>query len=656
MKRFFYLFLAIFTFACSPIEEQGDNNPVEPPTFTLQSDKYIEVKSNNQVVDIDFTTNRDWSAIIETEESNDWCRLSMSEGKAGKYELSLKIDKNLAEYAREAKLTFFYDNCSETIEIKQHEQLFVDVDNDTYVVESLGGELSVNLKSNTDFSVSVDKKYDWISYIATKATKESTLFFQINANSSVDERIGYVNVNYSDGTKKITIKQKGVDPILEITNNYLDFESEASEASFEYTANFKCNVSSSSDWLKVSHGYNGYTVNVSVSSNTSEDDRTGVITLSGYGLTQKIDVTQKGTRVSVNITLTSPGTLPTYLGSSKIYDITHLTVSGPINGTDMRLIKKLAGCTVFPANHEYCDGKGYESFYSSETGKLKYLDLSNAQIVSGGKCFAIEKYYYNGSEYDTDSHYKTVDNTINEYMFTDCYELKTLILPNSVTTIKEYAFMDTSLETIELPADISTIEGSFDSYYLKEIKLSSNNNHFCVKDGILYTKDMKKLVSCPAKNSHINGRYEIPSSVEEIYPEAFVNCDNITDLVINQTVKKIGKYAFVSCTFESITIYQTTSYSFLGRHTHFKKVIIPAGYSTFDANIFVSDNYEVRGNCTIGNLWVYDITPPIIDKWSAWNNDIMKNSILYVPKGSKDLYSLSYCWGDFKNIKEFEHE
>ena len=398
MKRFFYLFLAIFTFACSPIEEQGDNNPVEPPTFTLQSDKYIEVKSNNQVVDIDFTTNRDWSAIIETEESNDWCRLSMSEGKAGKYELSLKIDKNLAEYAREAKLTFFYDNCSETIEIKQHEQLFVDVDNDTYVVESLGGELSVNLKSNTDFSVSVDKKYDWISYIATKATKESTLFFQINANSSVDERIGYVNVNYSDGTKKITIKQKGVDPILEITNNYLDFESEASEASFEYTANFKCNVSSSSDWLKVSHGYNGYTVNVSVSSNTSEDDRTGVITLSGYGLTQKIDVTQKGTRVSVNITLTSPGTLPTYLGSSKIYDITHLTVSGPINGTDMRLIKKLAGCTVFPANHEYCDGKGYESFYSSETGKLKYLDLSNAQIVSGGKCFAIEKYYYNGSE------------------------------------------------------------------------------------------------------------------------------------------------------------------------------------------------------------------------------------------------------------------
>ena len=96
--------------------------------------------------------------------------------------------------------------------------------------------------------------------------------------------------------------------------------------------------------------------------------------------------------------------------------------------------------------------------------------------------------------------------------------------------------MDTNLETIELPAGVSNIDGSFDSFYLKEIKLSTNNDHFYVKDGILYTKDMKKLISCPAKNPHINGRYEIPSSVEEIYPEAFVNCDNITDLVINKTV------------------------------------------------------------------------------------------------------------------------
>lgn len=655
MKRFCYIFFALFTLACTPIEEQNANNTIiDPPTFTIKSDKLIEVASNNQVIVIDFTTNRDWSAVIETEESNEWCRLSMSEGKAGKYDLRLNIDKNLAEYSREAKITFTYDNCSETVEIKQREHLFVDIDNDVYMIESQGGELSIDLESNTDFSVSIDKKYDWITYIATKTTKESTLVFQISANSSVDGRVGYVNVNYSDGTKKISIKQTGVDPILEITNNYLDFESEASETSFEYTANFKCNVSSSSDWLKVSHSYYEYKVNVSVSSNTSEDDRTGTITLSGYGLTQKIDVTQKGTRVSVNVTLSSPGTLSTYLGSSKKYDVTHLTISGPINGTDLYLIKNLAGCTVFP--RDATPGNYSTPERLDKYGKLKYLDLSNAQIVSGGRYFAIEKYYYNGAMYDTYYCYKTIDNTINPYMFTGCFQLKTLLLPESVTTIQEYAFMDTSLETIELPAGISTIEGSFDSYYLKEIKLSSSNNHFSVKDGILYTKDMKKLISCPAKNPYINGQYEVPSSVEEIYPEAFVNCDNITDLVINKSVKKIGKYAFVSCTFESITIYQTTSYSFLGRSTHFKNVIIPEGYSTFDANIFVSDNFEVRGNCTIGNLWVYDITPPIIDKWHAWNDDIMEKSILYVPKGSKDLYSLSYCWGDFKNIKEFDHE
>ena len=652
MKRFCYIFFALFTLACAPIEEQNANNTIiDPPTFTIKSDKLIEVASNNQVIVIDFTTNRDWSAVIETEESNEWCRLSMSEGKAGKYDLSLNIDKNLAEYSREAKITFTYDNCSETVEIKQREHLFVDIDNDVYMIESQGGELSIDLESNTDFSISIDKKYDWISYIATKATKESTLVFQISANSSVDGRVGYVNVNYSDGTKKISIKQTGVDPILEITNNYLDFESEASEISFEYTANFQCNVSSSSDWLKVSHSYYEYKVNVSVSSNTSEDDRTGTITLSGYGLSQKIDVTQKGTRVSVNITLTSPGTLPTYLGSSKIYDITHLTVSGPINGTDMRLIKKLAGCTVFPANHEYCDGKGYESFYSSETGKLKYLDLSNAQIVSGGKCFALQKGHAGASSYDTNRHFKTIDNTICKYMFTDCYKLKTLILPATVTTIQQYAFMDTSLEVIELPAALSIIEstydeGTFNSSYLKEIRLSSDNRNFCIKEGILYTKDMTKLVICPSENPLITGRYEIPQTVEEIYPGAFYTSD-ITDLVVNNTVKIIGYDAFSGCTFESITIYKTTNYSRLGSWAHFKNVIIQDDYDRFEA-------YDLFGSrCTIDNLWVHDTTPPIISNVDGWNNDIMKKAVLYVPKGCKDAYSLAYSWGDFNTIKEF---
>lgn len=134
------------------------------------------------------------------------------------------------------------------------------------------------------------------------------------------------------------------------------------------------------------------------------------------------------------ITLEQPGTL-----SQKISDfdknlITHLKIKGKINGTDIKFIREMAGVSV---TGEKTDGE------------LTNLDLSEAQIVSGGDC------YY--QDYLDNKHY-TSDDELGVGFFSKCKGLKAITLPGNLKSVGESAFQEcSSLETINLPSGITSI-------------------------------------------------------------------------------------------------------------------------------------------------------------------------------------------------------
>ena len=109
----------------------------------------------------------------------------------------------------------------------------------------------------------------------------------------------------------------------------------------------------------------------------------------------------------ITIELEKAGTLPSRIESSKRYKITNLKIIGEINGTDLKMIRKMAG---------------------SNNGKLSVLDLSEAKIVEGGD------YYYNYN------YYYTSNDVIGDYAFRDCSRLTSLTLPAGVTSIYFEAF------------------------------------------------------------------------------------------------------------------------------------------------------------------------------------------------------------------------
>ena len=78
---------------------------------------------------------------------------------------------------------------------------------------------------------------------------------------------------------------------------------------------------------------------------------------------------------------------------------------------------------------------------------------------------------------------------------------------------------------------------NFTCFDLEEFVVDKDNKHFTAKDGLLYTKDMKMLMSCPRNK---NGVVEIPEGVETLANGSFCLCNRVTEIKLPSTLKNIG--------------------------------------------------------------------------------------------------------------------
>ena len=250
----------------------------------------------------------------------------------------------------------------------------------------------------------------------------------------------------------------------------------------------------------------------------------------------------------ITIQLEKAGTLPDRIGSRRKYKITNLKIIGEINGTDLRMIREMAGCN---STGNFTDGK------------LSVLDLSEAKIVEGGDCYYENYYigsYYTSNDVIGDNAFRGCSGltsltlpagiaSIGSYTFGYCSGLTSLTLPAGITEIGEGAFRYCSgLTSLTLPAGITEIGPSAFEYCsgLKEVRICINDNldtyltkghpYIDVDCGFKYYINDKEITSI-----------EIPSNVTTLGNYVFQGCRGLTSLTLPAGITEIGYRAFQGC-------------------------------------------------------------------------------------------------------------
>ncbi len=145
------------------------------------------------------------------------------------------------------------------------------------------------------------------------------------------------------------------------------------------------------------------------------------------------------------------------------------------------------------------------------------------------------------------------------------YCVKNNVLYNKEMT-RIVALAAGAMTSYEVPASVNNIDVLF--YYDGiAITIAPDNKHFVSEDGVTYDKD-KTLILWADKN--LSGTYVMPNTVERISPNAFRGCEGLTQVTVSSKVTDIAYGAFADC-------------------TALNKVELPANLVTIDEEAFMND-------------------------------------------------------------------
>lgn len=167
-------------------------------------------------------------------------------------------------------------------------------------------------------------------------------------------------------------------------------------------------------------------------------------------------------------------------------------------------------------------------------GERCFSYCTRLELVTGGEglkeienqCFALTSYYSNSKCLSFD-------------------------LPEGLEVIGSEAFnqslLNQGLSSVYIPSTVKEIGENAFACGINEITLSPENNYFTMVDGVLYTKDLTRIIKSPRNNTQ-----EViipPASVKEADRGAFGYCQNIKTIDLSGTqLTSIKEGTFQYCT------------------------------------------------------------------------------------------------------------
>lgn len=196
---------------------------------------------------------------------------------------------------------------------------------------------------------------------------------------------------------------------------------------------------------------------------------------------------------------------------------------------------------------------------------------------------------------------------IDDQAFYGCKKLKNIVIPNSVNTIGKNIFQGSeNLKTVNIPASVTTISPLAFGYFnnIENINVDSNNLNFSSDNGVLFNKDKTEIIRFASGRKE--NSYVIPNKVKTIGAYAFMNCENLNNITIPESVTRINKGAFESTGLTALTIPESVkvldeeAFMFL----QVSELKLPSGIKSISKGLFEGSRIESieipNGVATIG--------------------------------------------------------
>lgn len=228
-----------------------------------------------------------------------------------------------------------------------------------------------------------------------------------------------------------------------------------------------------------------------------------------------------------------------------------------------------------------------ESYYADGSFlpvSLKEINITDASIIGVSA--------FNGSVNIQSVRLSSDVTSIGDYAFVQS-GITEIVLPNGVSYLGNYAFYESKLSNITLSENLSTIGvNALSSSYLIDIFVDEKNNTFSSIDGVLFNHQQTLLIKYPQGKDLLS--YTIPNTVIEIEQRAFTDADKLVNLYIPEGLQIIGAASFFRAS--NLTNIQIPNsvieigpYAFLD--THITSIEIPSSMTAIGQNAFAGLRY-----------------------------------------------------------------
>ena len=461
----------------APGQTQPDGLPLEETVNIYQREKDVLLLTEPQAgisddggwLKVEINSNVDFEIQMPPVE---WIQLDVATRAVSSHTVYFKVSRNDVYETREADIVFYQkDNpaLADTLHVIQAEKEGWLLGSDVLEVSEDGQVVEVLVKTNVDVELYIPDNYaDWLKQVDTRLTTrtltDSRFYLEVAPNPYYNERTAYIQlIGYgkTNHQQLLTLIQ-GPQRHLEMEKDTLVVEPEGDELYIRFWSSVDYEVEMTADWLHQSQtrslDYQGLLVNVDPYTDVNQPIRQAMVIVKDTKsvLADTVLVMQKPL-LHASYKVDPAGTLPSLVPEEQKLDIRLLKVSGKLNGTDIHLIREMAGGGD--------NGRG-------TSGRLLSLDMSEAEIVGGGDAYyscwgsgaAIPTpiiYWYT---YDHGTHYERPNGWTDIYytegigpkMFCIC-QLTSIVLPAQLRLIGDEAFYGGKFTTLTLPETVTTI-------------------------------------------------------------------------------------------------------------------------------------------------------------------------------------------------------